>query len=59
MKIPKCFWFHDWDKWREIERGIIQRNNAEKSNIGNYTVQERTCKSCNLKELRHQKLNIV
>lgn len=59
MKLHSCFFGHEWSQWKQTEKGALTRGGAEKKEIGNYLVQERSCNKCGFKQLNHQKVIVI
>jgi hypothetical protein len=56
-----CFLSHDWDRWKDIDTGLIQnvavvagieRPDLPRTTVGKFIRQERRCNDCNAAELR-------
>ena len=47
----KCFWFHNWDKWKVTGRGILKMG---ESVVGDYINQERICLDCGFIKINKQ-----
>lgn len=52
----KEYWYgtiHNWDKWKEMDRGKISVNDKGDF-MGMYLYQARTCKDCSFIEINRQ-----
>ena len=42
--------FHNWSKWKDIQKGDLVKTETDKVPVGMYITQERICAKCNKRE---------
>ena len=58
IKLPRCFPFHDWGKWEDVDEGYVMKTVYNLTGFkqefwkGSFVKQQKVCAVCNKKRLR-------